>query len=65
MQPVWLAFCIGMYIGALIGVALIMALYTAHTPDERLPVCCHCDHAEQGRACRACISEHKKQGAAR
>jgi hypothetical protein len=52
MSPVWVAFCCGVFIGSIAGV-MVIALCMAAKRGDDLPLC-HCDDAEQGRACRAC-----------
>lgn len=54
MQPVWIAFWVGIFIGGMAGV-FVMALCVAAKCGDDLPVPCHCDHANQGRTCRECI----------
>jgi hypothetical protein len=56
MSPVWIAFWVGAFLGGMGGI-LAMALCVAAKRGDDLPDYCHCDHANQGRACRECINE--------
>jgi hypothetical protein len=51
MSPVWVAFCCGFFFGSVAGVFVIALCFAAKRGDE-MPYC-HCDDAEQGRACKA------------
>jgi len=52
MSPVWIAFCCGVFLGSIAGV-MVIALCMAAKRGDALPLC-HCDDAEQGRACGTC-----------
>ncbi len=56
MSTVWIAFCVGVFIGGVTGM-LTLALFVAAKRGDDIPDYCHCDHADQGRACRECTAE--------
>lgn len=53
MTPVWVAFLAGIFVGSGVGV-FVVALCVAAKRGDELPLPCHCDHTDQGRACRTC-----------
>ncbi len=54
MSPVWVAFCVGCFIGGLAGM-FTLALCMAAKRGDDMSSHCHCDHADQGRSCRECL----------
>lgn len=54
MSPVWVAFCVGLLLGAPVGIIVISLCMAAKRGDD-MPSHCHCDHADQGRSCRECL----------